>query len=247
VAAGIEEISVKWSVVMMVWAIAARAQAQGAPEDPPSPPAPSPPEAAPQASPAAPADPSLSPPGAEEEPPSRAPRAPAPLPRPDAPASRHGVTVEANLGLAYMWASAGTLTSNAATALGGLDLGIGGWIGDDAALTLRAAGATHSETGGRATGAFFGPSLQYWITPNAWFGVGGGLGVLSVSLDGFPALDPVTGVGLDLRAGYTFATASAESFNLSVEVTPLWLSARMPGGNDLTLTALCLLFGYQHL
>ena len=56
--------------------------------------------------------------------------------------------------------------------------------------------------------------------------------------------DSTTGFGLDLRVGYTFPSTSENTFNVSFEVTPTFLSEN---NQSATLTSIALLVGYQHL
>lgn len=163
-------------------------------------------------------------------------------PAPYVPPPNHtGLTFEANIGFGMLRAAAddgGEVETE--SALGGLNLGIGGFINPQMALTLRIAGATHSEDGASITQAFGGPSLQYWLSDAAWLGGGIGLGVARLSFDGSSESYSESGVGLDLRAGYTFNPRAKHSFNVSAEITPTFLD----GG---TFTGIALLFGYQTL
>ena len=115
-----------------------------------------------------------------EEPP-RPPSSYAPTPV----VSRHGVTFEANLGLGLVWARvAGGGSSKTETALAGLDLGLGGWLHDDLALSVRVAGATfHRGADTRFTSGFLGLSLQRWVHDHAWIGAGAGLAVFAAQVD----------------------------------------------------------------
>jgi hypothetical protein len=220
-------------VVILLSLVPAVALAQPAPPDPngpPGPPGPPPPYAPP---------PPASGPGF-------APYvAPVYTPPPPTPTFHRGTTFEANLGIGFIHASAGGVSDNSNAALGGLDLGVGGWLSDHLALTVRIAGLTYSEGGGRFTDAFFGPSLQYWFDDHLWAGGGAGLGVLAVgATDSQANSDSVGGFSLDLRAGYSFASSSAHTFNISVELNPGWYSE---GGASASYTGVALLAGYQYL
>ena len=165
---------------------------------------------------------------------------PAPYAPPASPLGR-GVTLEANLGLGWLRATSDEGESeDTESGIGGLNLGFGGWISPRAALSLRIAGVTYSENGGSLTGGFVGGALQYWTTENFWLGGGAGIGFASLKIDGGPEIDPETGLGLDLRVGYTPLIAGQHSLNFSFEVNPSFLD----GG---TITGIALLVGYQYL
>ncbi|MEZ4401301.1 MAG: hypothetical protein R3B06_14845 [Kofleriaceae bacterium] len=154
-----------------------------------------------------------------------------------APAVRTGLAFEANLGFGILRADADNGNSDSQNGLGGLDLGIGGYLNPRLAITLRAAGVTYSESGGHITQAFFGPSVQYFATDNVWLGGGIGVGIGQVVVDGAGSSSD-SGLGLDLRAGYTFNPEAKHAFNASLEITPAFLD----GG---TLTGIAFLAGYQ--
>ena len=115
------------------------------------------------------------------------------------------------------------MSSNAAPAWG-LHAGLGGWLGPRLAVTLRATIITIAPeqlTGGpvraenfRRTFGFLGPSLQYWIEERFW--LGGGIGVAGYFMD----TDGSSGLGFDLRAGYSFAKRGTNTFNVSLELVP---------------------------
>jgi hypothetical protein len=156
---------------------------------------------------------------------------------------RRGTTVELNLGIGFIHASNDTASSNSDASLAGLSLGVGGWLNDHLALTVRIAGITDSESGGKVVDAFFGPSLQYWFDNNFWAGGGAGLGVLGLIPDQGDTQN-VTGFSFDLRAGYTLQSSTANTFNISVEVNPGFYSQN---GTSSTFTGVGLLAGYQYL
>ncbi len=155
------------------------------------------------------------------------------------PPTHTGLTFEANLGFGLLRIANDNGDSESEGALGGLNLGIGGFLNPQMAVTVRASGVTYVEDGGSLTQAFFGPSLQYWVTPNAWIGGGVGLGVARIVVDGFGS-DSETGFALDARAGYTFNPGSKHSFNISAEITPAFIE-------EATFTGIAILFGYQTL
>jgi hypothetical protein len=151
----------------------------------------------------------------------------------------HGVTFEANIGFGRLRLAADSGETATEAALGGLDLGIGGWISSRAAATVRIAGVTYSEGGTQITNAFFGASVQYWLTDSFWLGAGAGLGLMSLTLD---AGDPDTrsGLGLDFRVGARVLGSGHHTMNVSLEVNPTYLDRG-------TATGFALLLGYQYL
>ena len=169
------------------------------------------------------------------------------------PATFHsGTTFELNLGIGFIHASVGSASDNSDAALGGANLGVGGWLDDHLALTVRIAAVTYSESGARFTDAFFGPSLQYWFDSNFWIGGGAGLGVLGQSsTSSASSSNTETGFSLDLRAGYSFASSNAHTFNLSVELNPGWYSLKtgldVSDSQSGSFTGVALLAGYQYL
>jgi hypothetical protein len=167
-------------------------------------------------------------------------------PASNAAAFRQGMTVELNLGAGLVWARNEGQDSDTEKALAGLDLGVGGWLNNKMALSGRIAGATFSpQDGVRFTSAFFGPSLQYWTDDHFWLGGGAGVAIAAVHLDGATQQpDPQTGFGLDLRAGYTFATGSENTFNVSFEYNPGFFDI---DGRSVQINSFGVLFGYQHL
>lgn len=161
------------------------------------------------------------------------------------------MTVELNLGLGFL--SNDNENTDTRTGLAGLNFGIGGWLNPNMAVTGRISvvtiGADEDELGGldgRLSHLFLGPSLQYWANNNFWVGGGIGLSILYLSIEDIELEDPWTeGFGLDLRGGYTFNTGGDSTFNVSVELTPGFYSPE--GGDEITITGVSFLFGYQHL
>jgi hypothetical protein len=151
-----------------------------------------------------------------------------------------GVTFEANLGLGWLRVAPDEGMSVTESALGGLNVGIGGWVSPQVAATFRIAGATYSEEGGSITSGFVGGALQLWANQTFWVGGGVGIGFVSLDFDEGPDPDPETGLGLDLRVGITPVLGASHSLNVSFEASPVYLD----GG---TITALGLLIGYQYL
>jgi hypothetical protein len=170
-------------------------------------------------------------------------------------AFHRGVTFEANLGVGFvrLTDSGGGTPINTDGALAGADLGVGGWLSPQLALTVRIAGNQVKYMGvpgpgeGNLVNAFFGPSLQFWANPNVWLGGGVGFATFrdvggSCSGNGSSQCG-VNGWGLDLRAGYSFGD-TANTFNVSVELNPSFYSNN---GSSGTATGFALLAGYQYL
>lgn len=161
---------------------------------------------------------------------------------------RHGMTVELNLGLGYIWARNDQgQESDTEAGIAGLNVGLGGWLNERMALTGRIAGATFSPSDGvRFTSGFLGPSLQYWVDERVWLGGGAGLGMALIHVDGLDEQpDPETGFALDLRIGYTFTVGTEHTFNASFEYNPAFFD--IEGGGSVQVNAFGVLIGYQHL
>lgn len=216
-------------------------------------PAPPPPAGAPQPPPD-PSQPPPPPPGYQQ--PVYAPP-PAYQPPPQQPGSyyRQGVTFEANIGFGLLYASSNN-DSDSKGGVGGISLGLGGWVNERLAVTARFAPTTYHDSSDSVLGnldlyisnIFLGPSLQYWIDDHAWVGGGAGLGIAyaQVSAGGESDSDSRNGFGLDLRAGYTFTSNSDSTINVSAEITPSFFSESADGAAG-KLMGFCVLFGYQHL
>ena len=164
---------------------------------------------------------------------------------------RRGMTFEANIGVGFMWAERDDgQESDKEVALGGINLGVGGWMSPRLALSLRVAGVTYTDSEGeldfRWTTGFLGPSAQYWLDDHFWLGGGVGAGVVALSVEGpgFEDSDSEVGLGLDLRAGYTFSTTSENTWNISFEMTPSFIEV---DDTQFTFYGAAVLFGYQHL
>jgi hypothetical protein len=167
-----------------------------------------------------------------------------------------GLTFEANLGLGLIWSTVeGSDESSDSELAVGLGLGLGGWVSPRLAISARLAGVSYSDecsVGSDDTctlnSTFFGPSLQYWVNEQVWFG--GGIGV-SVARTFRNASDEdgvsEEGLGLDLRAGYSFSAGGQSTFNISVEYTPgFYTFETIIGDFDYTIHGFGILFGYQH-
>jgi hypothetical protein len=166
---------------------------------------------------------------------------------------RHGVTFEANLGLAVSWLTADGSTSDSKGG-GTLGLGLGGWITNRMALSARFVESGFSADGDGASsddsvyGGFFGPSLQLWLDDHVFLGGGLGWSFLGAKVNGTNT-DTETGFGLDLRLGYNFTSRSPNTFNVSLELTPGFYNVDLGNGQsqDFRFNVFTVLVGYQHL
>ncbi len=190
--------------------------------------------------------------------------------QPEPPMAFHnGLTFEANLGFGAMWSrverssSGGTSVDESDSyASLGANLGIGGFIAPNLAITARMATVNYTQdvndgAGGTDTlsAIFFGPSVQYWINPNLWIGGGIGYAIAHRSYQndfgetGDSTNDP-TGLALDLRVGYTFWKQARNSLNVSFEYTPGFYGEDDYGALgrvSYQLNGMAVLFGYQYL
>ncbi len=170
-------------------------------------------------------------------------------PPPDRFALHHGVTFEANLGLGWVNVGEAGMSSNTDGAPAAA-IGVGEWLSPHLALTFRISGVEFRSSGSSAVSAFIGPSLQYWIDPHFW--IGGGAGLATVPMLGCSHNDDASdacgqaGLGLDLRAGYSFGD-TANTFSVSAELTPAFYTNETPYGSlSITAAGVVLLFGYQY-
>ncbi|HEY5928619.1 MAG TPA: hypothetical protein VIV11_43335 [Kofleriaceae bacterium] len=242
----------RWYSLVSVFVVAVPALALAQTPPPPLPqPAPPPPPAA-----GAPADPFAPVPPTDPAPPMPPPQpAPPPpyyqpppppmyaQPPPPPPSLHRGMTFEANLGIGWIrLTDEGGDSETSDVGVGGLSLGVGGWMNEKVAITARLSGVTISEDDSRFSAIFLGPSAQYWVDKHFWLGGGVGLGIVAASSGDLN--DSITGFSLDLRAGYTFNEGSENTFNASLEINPGFYSEN---GSSGTATGVGLLFGYQHL
>jgi hypothetical protein len=160
---------------------------------------------------------------------------------------------ETNIGLSVVSASVdGGMGLDSQGGLGGLDIGLGGWLGRDTALTVRIAGATFTTPSNvQVTSGFIGPSLQLWLGDGGWIGGGLGLAFATAKVNGGTGETTADrGFGLDLRVGVTLNRRSSNSFSLSAEYTPGFFhddTATSGSGVDIRVDTFAILFGYQYL
>jgi opacity protein-like surface antigen len=191
------------------------------------------------------------------------PNGPPPQYSGDPYAFHNGLTFEGNIGLGGMWSRDTTGNTSDTQPSLGLDLGIGGFLTPQVALSLRMASVNYSQDINDAFGPigtdtisaiFVGPSLQYWATPQ--FFLGGGIGYAiaheSVTFDDGSTIDSTndpTGIALDLRAGFEIWRQFRNSLNISVEYTPGFFKQDRGNGvsDSIQLNGFQVAFGYQFL
>lgn len=124
---------------------------------------------------------------------------------------RGGFTLLLNLGVGLQHdAWIGTTE----TGLGGLNLGIGGFVSDNLALLFRASGTTADYGGISQTSGVGAVSAQYWATDKLSLegGVGFGFWTVEGSND--------TGAGIVLAAGYSVFNRGKHNLSIGVEYAP---------------------------
>lgn len=156
----------------------------------------------------------------------------------DAVVLRRGVAFEIGIGLGLMSATSDTGSSGSAFGLAGISAGLGGYLSENVALTLRISGGTVSENGERLGQYFAGPALQRWLSDTVWVGGGVGLGVAQLISSGATVID--TDLGFSARIGANLTGRSLHSINLSAEYT-----VGLHDGAALSFTGL--LLSYQTL
>jgi hypothetical protein len=137
-------------------------------------------------------------------------RAQAPAPA-EATPERTGFTLLLNLGIGIQ---RDAFLEETNTGLGGLNLGIGGFVTDRTAVLFRVSGTNVDLGGVRQLSGFVGPSLQYW--PEDRVALEGGVGI------GFWSIEEgeETGLGLLLGASYAVIQNARHSFSVGVEYAP---------------------------
>ena len=131
--------------------------------------------------------------------------------------ARSGFTLELNLGLGVTMFSPMEGEGESRSGLSGLNLGLGGWLSPQTALTVRVTGNSFDEQGTQIVAGMLGVVLQHMVNDAVW--VGGGVGI-AVLTDDNEATEPESGLGLDFRAGYNFYQSRGHAFHLALEVQP---------------------------
>jgi hypothetical protein len=134
---------------------------------------------------------------------------------------RSGMTFELSLGLGITSVAPDNGDGESYNGLSGLNLGVGGWISPNTALTVRIAGTSfHQDFGGvdvQLIAGLLGITAQQYVNDQMWVGGGVGIGILTDDQD---ETEAESGLGLDLRAGYNFYQSTKNAFNVALEITP---------------------------
>ncbi|MEN8008271.1 MAG: hypothetical protein ABFS42_14740 [Candidatus Krumholzibacteriota bacterium] len=130
-------------------------------------------------------------------------------------------------------------SSDMETGLGGLNLGIGGFVSPDLAVMFRFSGTsvTYDEWYGNIdfTSGVGGPCVQYWVDDS--INLEGGLG-LGFADNGEGWDDQ--GFGVILGFGYSFYHKKKTSFQMGVELAPAFIDGE-------TIHNISIAFGWQLL
>lgn len=138
---------------------------------------------------------------------------------------RSGFTLELGLGLAFTFGPTVLgVDDGVDVGLAPLSFSIGGFINDRFALMFRTAGTSWFFDVGGDTAMFesrmYGLALQAWVGNTMFLGAGVGIGVLDNSWFSDYDFGAETGVILNGRIGWSFATSRYHSFALVGEVFP---------------------------
>jgi len=134
------------------------------------------------------------------------------------PPNRSGFSLLLTMGVGFQYTD---LLEESAVGLGGLNLGIGGFLTDDVALFFRLSGTNVNQTDIdiATVSGVGGPSVQYWA--NDSFNLEGGLGYGFVDYEG---LDD-DGFGLILGVGYSFWHRGKSSLQFGLEYAPVFVDS----------------------
>lgn len=139
-------------------------------------------------------------------------QAQAPAPSGESP-DRNGFTLLLNLGIGIQHDATLDETN---TGLGGLNLGIGGFVTDKTAVLFRVSGTNvdldFAEA--RQLSGFVGPSLQYWADDRV--ALEGGVGIGFWEIEG----NRETGLGLLFGVSYAVIQNARHSFSVGIEFAP---------------------------
>ena len=129
--------------------------------------------------------------------------------------NRGGFTLLLTMGVGLQ---SNEMTDESTAGLGGLNLGIGGFVSPDLAVMFRASGTNVSFDNRDVVSGVGGVSVQYWA--NDVVNLEGGAGF------GFANADPGTeesGFGLIIGAGFSFFHRGKNSLQVGVEYAPVFL------------------------
>ena len=155
---------------------------------------------------------------------------------------REGFTLLLSLGLGYQ-----AIDGESETGLGGLNIGLGGFINDNLAVMGRISGTNVSESEASIEVSLlsgtFGVTLQYWINDKLYVEGGPGLGFarVEVSVSGFgSATEDETGFGFIVGGGFVLFNKGKNNIHIGVEYAPAFVESF--NVNNIGLTV-----GYQLL
>ena len=140
--------------------------------------------------------------------------------------NRKGFTLLLSLGLGVQ---SDEVLDDTQLGLGGLNLGLGGFLSPQLALMFRASGTPASynlledfegELDFRQTSGVAGVVIQYWFSDRFNIEGGPGLGFWTADLAGEDADD--SGFGFIAGAGYSFFQSSKVSLQIGVEIAPVF-------------------------
>jgi len=102
------------------------------------------------------------------------------------------------------------------TGVGGLNLGLGGFLSENLALMFRGSGTTVSYAGGTQISGTGGGSLQYWVNDKLFIEGGAGVGFWDFDSGN----QSETALGLILAAGYSIWNNAGHNLFIGVEYAP---------------------------
>ena len=125
--------------------------------------------------------------------------------------NRSGFTMLLNVGVGFQHDE---LFGETETGVAGVNLGLGGHLGDNLALMFRVSGTTVSYGGTSQTSGTAGATLQYWVSDKLHLEGGAGAGVWAIedTSEG--------GLGLILGAGYSIWNNAGHNLYVGVEYAP---------------------------
>jgi len=134
------------------------------------------------------------------------------------PPNRSGFSLLLTMGVGFQSTE---FLDESAVGLGGLNLGIGGFLTPDLALFFRISGTNVNQTDFDITtvSAVGGPSVQWWV--NDSINLEGGLGFGVVDYEGFDD----NGFGLILGAGFSVFHRGKNSLQFGVEYAPVFVDS----------------------
>jgi len=158
----------------------------------------------------------------------------------DPPAETHpptehvrGTTFEISAGIAGLF---GGNDSQWVHGIGGLNVGVGGFVTPQIALSLRVAGVSDFENGFFYLGAI-GPHAQLWLGPSAWLGAGVGIGFIA-GCGNADCGKAAFGASFDFRGGVVLSQSATSSTSLGIELVSVPIY-------NVSITSLSLTLGAQ--